>query len=295
MQDDLDYVCTSLKEFQVRRRFVIASEVENVNRVTALCARMCGYVATDKESRKANWKHAERIVKRALDGKDQDSADLEIAAAIHPELVMMRQSLEPILTRREEIETKMSKLAALLPVQKFVKETKGFKHIGLAVIVGEAGNLSNYAKIRRLWRRLGYGMAKGHEKKAYSTWRMYGGLSAEEWTRAGYSPPRLGQIYGVVTVPLMMHKKKNKYGAVYEARRARTLITHPEWYVDENGKAKLNEEGKPSSKHAQMDAQRIATKEFLYDLWLEWRRSGEIMESTRSMAGAAPVPDAVHG
>lgn len=270
----LDDICGALKDMQVLRKFVIGTEIKLLNTVAALTARMCGYEDHDEEGREKNWRRAQGIISRALGGKSPKDDDVEIVAVIDAELNMIRKALEPITVRRDEIEKEMCRLAKLLPVQRFIAATPGFSLIGLAVVIGEAGSLSNYAKISRLWRRLGYGMAPGHEKHAYSTWRKKGGLTAEDWMKAGYAPRRLGQIVGVVSVPLMMFKRKNRYGEVYDRRRARTLITHPEWYIDKNGKQKVNPKtGEPSSDHAKVDAERIAMKSFIRHLWREWRQA----------------------
>lgn len=291
-REEADSVCGIIKDLQVFRKFVIKMEVRIVNTTTALAARMCGYNANDEASREKLWSRAQRIVRRELAGKEHDGEDVRVVAAIKSELVMAKLALEPILKRRAEIEAEMVEKAKALPLERFVSATAGFSWIALAVIVGEAGNLANYSTIRKLWRRLGYGMASGHESQAYSTWRKMGGLSAKDWEQAGYSPQRLGQIYGVVTVPLMMHKKKNKYGAVYDARRAQTFITHPEWYVDKDGNQKLNKDGEPRSAHAKMDAERIATKALLADLRTEWCRSVIALaeESKTRMADATLPP-----
>lgn len=259
---------------QVMRKYVIKLEVANLNTTSSYIARLCGFDATeDEESRAKVWARAKGIVKTAFNEKDQKPEDKKVADAAKHELAMAREMMLPLTTRREEIETEMECAATTLPVSKFLENVPGVKAIGLAVIIGEAGNLSNYSSIRKLWRRLGFGMAEGHEAHAYSTWRMKGGLTADDWTRAGYSPKRLGQIYGVISVPLNMHKAKGKYGVVYNKRRAQTLVSHPEWYLDKNGKQKLSPKGEPSSAHAMNDAIRIMTKSFLKDLYTEWNRS----------------------
>jgi hypothetical protein len=290
MQPDVDTVCIALKEMQVLRKFVIKTQIRITNSATALAARMCGYEATDDEaSREKQWRRADGIVSRALVGKPPLDDDKAVVLAIGEELEMVKFALKPIEHRLDIIKREMARQAACLSLGNFVDATHGFNLLGLAVIVGEAGNLSNYSTVRKLWRRLGYGMAQGHEDKAYSTWRFSGGLSKDDWIKAGYSPQRLAEIYGVVTVPLMMHKKKNKYGAVYDARRARTLVTHPEWWVDKNGKTKLTKDGVPCSKHGDEDAKRVATKVFMADLWSEWRqcRSTTVVDATGGLVDVA--------
>lgn len=275
---DVGDLCSLLRTLQRDRKFVIAMQVSSVNRACAHIVGLLGVPRDDAEAeRKKAWARAERIVKTAVAGKDQRDEDSEIAHIQAFNLGMLGSVLNTIEVRRDEIETEMKRLAMELPVaEKFVAKTAGFGAICLAVIVGEAGDLSNYATKRKLWRRLGYGMAPGHEEHAYSTWRMKKGLSSDDWVIAGYSPKRLGQIYGVVTVPLVMHKGKNKYGAIYEARYHHTMKTHPDWFLDKSGKPKVNPKtGEPSSAHAAADAARIMTKALLADLLEAWKGSFE--------------------
>ncbi len=281
---NIDKTCGILKDWQVLRKFIIKVEVENTNRMNALVARYCGYDPTAEDAEKL-WTRAGNIVKCVISGKSQaDDDDQNIADRLQGELGAFKVGVGAYLIRRKEIEDAMMSAALTLPAASIIENTAGFNATGLAVIVGEAGNLSNYSSVRKLWRRLGLGMAQGHESKAYSTWRKEGGLSAEDWTIAGYSPTRLAQIYGVISVPLAMHKKKNKYGEIYDKRRAHTKVTHPEWYVDKKGKAKVNAKGEPSSAHAANDAIRIITKAFLFDLWKCWNQSMTNVKNTVSLA-----------
>jgi hypothetical protein len=269
MSTEAERLCGLLQDFQVLRKHWIASEVALMNRTTALIARVIGYDAHAEEaSREKIWKQASALLNKFLAGKPV--GDNRVLALLAPELEVTRQALEPITTRRAEVEAEMERLALLTPGAEFVAQTRGFGALGLAVIIGEAGNLCKYPNVAKLWRRLGYGMAHGHEQHAYSTWRRQGGLNAAAWTEAGYNPRRLAQIFGVVTDPLARHKKNNNYGAVYLARRERTLQTHPEWYRDKNGNPKLNEDGTSRSAHAHMDALRVMTKALLRDLWIAW-------------------------
>ena len=288
---DLESLCIRLQEFQVERKFAISLEKGIVQRVSARVVRAIGVAPdTGETARTIAWKRAEGIVRNAFAGKAPAEADAEIAAVLQWQLEAARRALEPISLFRTSIEKDMDATAAQLPGLDIIEHTPGFATRGLAVIVGEAGNLSNYSTERKLWRRLGLGTAPGHEAHAYSTWRRIG-LPNGEWEapsfpgeplRAGYAPARLGQIYGVVTIPLFMSKSKNKYGAVYDARRARTALTHPlgtaaECKADPNRWTKA---------HGDMDARRIMTKSLISDLWSEWRRSGGSVNANEGMASA---------
>jgi hypothetical protein len=259
---------TNLQRF---RKFSIAQELAILQRLTALVASACGYEARDEATRTALWTRATKIVKESLGKCDFTEEDGAIVDLIMPEIQATKASVAPFQARRAQIEAQMTAIAKTLPCQEFITQTSGFKHIGLAVIVGEAGDLSNYATIRNLWRRFGLGVAQGHEEMAYSTWRMKGGLTADDWTAAGYNPTRLGQLFGVVTVPLFMCKTKNKYGEVYAKRRAHTAVTHPDW----------------TKGHSDMDGRRIMVKKFLSDLWSEWR--GSVASLGNTVPSLAPA------
>jgi hypothetical protein len=319
MQLDLDEICMVIRNLQVDRKFVL--NVESKLRNTT-AARICSAIGLpDNAAKDADevakkrvetardkvWSQALGIVRteiligqqknaatlaafkgekvRKSKPKEHKEEDQDIVALQERNLQMVTMMALPLLSRREELETEMARLAGLLPTAGWWAEIPGCDLLGLAVIVGEAGNLANYRGTkgyRKLWRRLGFGMAPGHEQHAYSTWRRLkgkGALTAEDWIKAGYAPRRLGQIYGVVTVPLFMKKAESIYGEVYDARRRHTMESHPEWWVDAKGKPKVNPKtGEPSSAHAMEDAKRIMTKELLADLWRVWRGSNNPVE-----------------
>jgi len=294
----LDRLCRAIQEAQVERKFAIQMEMGIVQRIAARVVRAFQLDHDAPEaSRKAAWVRAERVVRRGLQDKPQAEEDAAIGAALSDHLTVARLSLAPVTAFRDRVEAEMVKAAEALPAFALTERTPGFKALGLAVIVGEAGDLSNYASERKLWRRLGLGVAPGHEEHAYSTWKGLG-LPTGEWDapefpgqprRAGYSPRRLGQIYGVVTVPLMMFKARHKYGEHYDKRRAHTEITHPTGTFAEC-KA---DPSRWTPAHSHADAMRIMTKALVEDLWKEWRGSGVALNSPSEpiqyMAPAAKI------
>lgn len=172
-------------------------------------------------------------------------------------------------TIREQSETMMADLATGLPGAQWVKSVPGATLHSFAVIVGEAGDLGAYSTIGKVWKR--FGLAP-HEGRAASTWRRTGGLKAAEWQTVGFSPARLGQLYGVVLVPLFMHKAKNPYGAVYEKGRARydervALTQDMPAKIGDN----MNAE-KWTPKRADNAARRLMVKAFLKDLRVAWNK-----------------------
>lgn len=91
----------------------------------------------------------------------------------------------------------MKALAMKLPVwESFGKAVKGFGEKSLAVIVGEAGDLSNYPKKpggcgkSALWKRLGLAVLDGVRQGGLAK-----GSSAQAWIAHGYNRKRRAQIW----------------------------------------------------------------------------------------------------
>ncbi|MEW6330195.1 MAG: hypothetical protein AB1560_01910 [Pseudomonadota bacterium] len=170
-----------------------------------------------------------------------------------PRLIMV---LKPLLDTRKQYhdlradhEKQLRKLARQLPVWPWVETVNGFAELGLALIVAEAGDLNNYPNPAKLWKRFGYAPIKG---KACSTWRRTGGLSAEDWVSAGYSPRRRSLMF---TIGDSLIKKQNEYREIYLARKAVEQLKAPE----------------ASKMLWHRRAQRYMEKRLLRDLWRAWR------------------------
>jgi hypothetical protein len=237
-----------LAELQVRRKFYISATNKQTNAAKALVRRYLGwrYDSDDTERERMN-NEASSIVAAALSGK--------MAAGVMPDLFVVRQAIEPMQIARDGVEKEMKRLVRTLPVFAWAKEVRGFGELGLAVVLAEAGDLAKYPKKGHLWKRLGLA---AHEGKAYSTWRREGGLTAEDWVAAGYSPRRRAEIFAVVSEPLFRHQSMSAgpYRAIYDRRRAATAIAHDDW----------------SKGHSHADGLRIMTKLLIRDLWNAYRR-----------------------
>ena len=263
---DIAAQAMALQELQVRRKFLISAYNKQTNTAAALVRRMLGFDPKLPESEREKIKaRATAIAGRVLAGNPQDEKDNFVASAIIADLNVVAKSIEPLKERRAEVEKEMAKLAKQLPVYAWVSGVKGLGPVGLAVIIGETGDLSNYPHWRMVWKRLGL---MPYEGKAASSWKS-GGLTKENWVTLGYSPKRRAEIHACVADPMSKHQlesaqksgsefgaAKGKYGEVYVARREKTLVDHPDW----------------TKAHARADALRIMTKTLISDLWSEWRR-----------------------
>lgn len=247
----------TLAELQVRRKFYIGVMNKQANAAKALVRRAMGFQTThSEEDRERDSSRAAHIVAVAFAGKEQKPEDIAIAAAVEGDLLVVDASMEPHRKARDGIEKEMKKLVRGLPAYEWAKGVRGLGDLALAVVIAEAGDLSKYPSKGHLWKRLGLAPMGG---KAMSTWRREGGLTAEEWVEAGYSPKRRAEMYAVVADPLFRHQTMSEgpYRAVYDRRRAAAAITHPDW----------------TKGHAHADACRVMTKYLLRDLWREWNQA----------------------
>lgn len=264
--ENLELTCAIISELQQRRKFYINA----VNRLTNAAgayirSRLGWHYGIDEKEGKDIKKKAEKILATLIAAKDPE----ELGDPIYMELEAFRLSLMPVMAERDKIVREMETVAQRLPVASWVDSVPGFGIRGLAVIVGECGNLSLY-KRGGLRKRLGLAPYQG---KAYSTWRVEGGLTAEEWIEAKYSPRRRGAIYAFGESMFRAQGKRNEkidedtgeikkeardplepYGTLYYQRRARTAITHPDW----------------TPGHSHGDALRIITQKLVDDLRIEW-------------------------
>ena len=273
-------IVAAIAQLQVKRKWTIKLNNKLMATTRALARRYCGFVwdVAETEREKVN-KRAAGIVDRALKGwnpkepqpdkvlTEQLPADLDIAEMMAPELVLLCQTLGLYEKRRDVIESEMKNLAKQLPVYFWAESVAGLGKIGLAVTVGEAGDLSRFPNVRHLWKRLGLApFEKNGECRAMSQWHG-NQLDAEEWIQAGYSGKRRAEIYACVGESLVKHQllsktktesglseAKGPYGRVFVARRAHCAEVHPDW---KNG-------------HLNNDAKRVMTKAVLKDLWREW-------------------------
>ena len=177
-------------------------------------------------------------------GTEQEQAILQVVFA---HLLTSVQNLRVIEAQRASYEKDMRKLAQKLPVWPWVQSIKGLAELGIALIIGEAGNdLRAFANPAKLWKRMGVGLV-GQERQRKIA-------DADQARLHGYSPRRRSTLY---TIGDALIKKQNQYRDLYLERKAYETQAHPEF--------------KPIHRHRR--AQRYMEKRLLRDLWVEWHRA----------------------
>lgn len=222
--------------------------------------------------------------------RDAKVSEEMISETDYPPLQTLLAARGYINDHLKVIAKELEKLAVGLPAyQQLWEPTSGLGALGLALIVGEAGNLSNYSNHSKLWKRMGLHVLDG---RALFTKRS--GMTAEQWEKAGYCPRRRSVIYQIVDSLMKSQLRKNKetgivkaigaYGEVYLARklheiekaRAEGLAVVPANRIPKGRADEYRSEG-----HVHNRSSRYVGKKLLRDLWKVWRR-----EATGTMSKA---------
>lgn len=181
-------------------------------------------------------------------------------------IVSSLKSRQPMADIETVTTQRMEQLVAELPVAAWWRENVvASSYISLARILAETGDLSNYATVSKLWKRMGLAVLNGVRQ---------GGLpknaKAEDWIAHGYSPKRRSIMF-VLGDSLM--KGKTGYRTVYVARKAfevekaaaEGLTVLPAAKIGKKNAAMCRSEG-----HIHNRALRYMQKRLLRDLWAAW-------------------------
>lgn len=99
----------------------------------------------------------------------------------------------PFIAIEKQSVREMERLAQTLPVwPTFGAPINGFGPLGLAIIVGEAGDLSNYADKGKLWKRLGLALVDGVRQGALAKT-----APKQDWINHGYNRERRSRIWTI--------------------------------------------------------------------------------------------------
>lgn len=168
----------------------------------------------------------------------------------------LREAKDGIHKHQMRLRRRLEKLARDLPCWMFVESVPGFGAFGCAQIIGEAGDLTNYATVSRLWKRMGLAVINGGAQRR---------VRGDEALEHGFSVTRR-TIMHVIGDSLI--KKQNLYRDLYLSRKAYEEEQLPE----------------ASKMHRHLRALRYAEKRLLRDLWVAWRRALKLPEAFEAAA-----------
>jgi hypothetical protein len=257
--------CDTIRELHRQRQDLHRAEKSLTLQIKAKCRRLA---AGDKTE-------AEKVYKSMLNGCEHDLAMFALTTTMP--FLNARGLLEK---ERKTVEKQMSTMAKTLPVYPWVESVKGFGALGFAQIVGEAGDLSNYATVSRLWKRMGLAVINGGRQ------RMVAGPDALEH---GYNPSRRSIMWNIGD---SMFRSNGPYADLCRERKdyerekaaAEGLTVCPAAKIPAKQKELYRSDG-----HVHNRAKRYMEKRLLRDLWRAWRDIG--LEGQASFDAHAPCAD----
>ena len=226
--------------------------------------------------------------RRVLEG-DKTEADTLYKSMMngqsHEHAMTMAMVCQPFLDARGMIEAsrkatekQLEKMAKDLHVWPWVESVKGFGAMSLASVIGEAGDLSRFNTVSKLWKRMGLAVINGGRQ------RLVSGAAAIEH---GYNPARRSVVWNIGECLI---KQQGDYRALYLERMARevskchdegllhattTAATVTSWVnrgLPEPVKvSKIDEAHHRSCGHIHNRAKRYVEKRLMRELWKAWR------------------------
>lgn len=242
--------CAALMELAVQRNAMIRGQQRLELAAQSMTARALGWQPTLPEAKRKKIRaKAERIVRQVAKGKTPE--DAEAARLVGDEVQALMEAKQPLTARRALQEKTMQRLAKQTPGMTLVEQVRGFGPLGLASILGEAGDLSDYPHWKHLRKRLGWAPDAAYPRAC--------DVHEDSSSESRLVPrQRRGRIYGDVLIPLIMANPagaETPYRAAYDTAKAEYL---------ERGWKKG---------HASNAAQRRMLQLLLKHLWQTWKES----------------------
>lgn len=241
----------TIRETSKRRQQIVAAQSKLTLQIKAICRGLCD---GDKSE-------AGKLYKALIEREDDPRVDALMW--LSESLISAHDLLE---TKRAALEKELTTLAGELPVAPWVLGIRGAGLGGLALIVGEAGDLSSYSGPAKLWKRMGLAVIDGERQRAKA------GVSQEEALVIGYNPRRRSVVWNIGDSLLKAQSARvdKETGEVKrEAGEYRKLY-------DERKKLEAEKDptGRPAAHHAR--AKRYVEKRYLRELWVAWRNPPKV-------------------
>ena len=255
-----------IMEHQRRRAGIIKMMNAQKSQIMAYITRLIGYNSfQDEKERKQKWDLAGKIFDAITKTGEIPDGYTEIAKLCIPPAMAVNTSLTQLADERKNIEKEMIDCVRSLPVCDWWIAMKGRSYLGLAIIIGESGNLSDYPNPAKLWKRFGLAVMDGVRQ---------GGLSktakAEEWIEHGYCKRRRSIIWtiGDCLIKTNQDKKTGEIGKYRQLYLDRKVIEIDRLKKEQVELGLKEDDYKLIIAHRR--AQRYMEKRLLLDLWNYW-------------------------
>lgn len=251
-----------ISEWEKQRDVLLRGEGSRTRLIKSVCRRIgsAQHPGDDDKARAAAKRAAESTYKALTSGAvGRENRNEEFSIRILLELQ------DGTHAGKLQIERTLRALVKKLPIYGlFVEKTPGFGDIGLAQIVGQCGDLSNYSNPAKVWKRMGLGIVDGQRQRCIAG-------DAALAIRHGYSPRRRSTMF-VIGDSLV--KCQGPYREIYLARKAYEiqkaeaagLTVKPAAQIKKAEADKCMSQG-----HIHARAQRYMEKRLLRDLWTAWK------------------------
>ena len=220
-----------LRQLQRRRRFAIKMQSKIDRGTEAYLATQHGYSAALPEKERREIFDRVGKLRRAVEKGEADQTErAEKAAAgvsVSPHdiavILASAKGRDAFDAMRQSVESEMRRNVRTLPIWQWAKDVRGLGELGVAIVIGEAGNLSLYPKKGHLWKRLGLAVIDGERQQRKS--------GKEAAAAHGYSPQRRSEMWVLADSMLRAQLRKQDeaqstslglYGDLYLRRRATT-------------------------------------------------------------------------
>jgi len=240
---DIETACQILCERHRQRQDLHRAEKILTQQVRAICRRLAG---GDKDET--------AMLYGAVTGKKSHPKELVAAAIVRP----LQGARETIRFHRIAVEKLMEADAKKLPIWPRVKATPGFGPLNLACLIGETGDLTNYATHSKLWKRLGLAVINGERQR-----RVPGAAAIEH----GYSPSRRSVMWNVGQCLFKAQSQR------VDKSTGRILKPAGPYRLGYDVRKELELARVKTRAHAHNRATRYMEKKLVRNLWRAWRES----------------------
>lgn len=251
-----------LQEYQAVRSSILRAQIALQNQARSYVRRMIGWHADLPDMKRAAINKLAKEIVECIEKDKEPLPNLQNTVVMAcPFVSVLHEARKPIDAERKAIEKAIVKRVKQLSVWPWWESIRGLDALGLAMVIGETGDLSNYSNPAKLWKRMG--VSVGEDGKAPKRTRNKAKAIA-----MGYSPRRRSVIWNVGDPLIKLNK--GVYRAAYDDYKALQLA---------------KEEGRPGEKMtkgwAHNRAHRFMEKLLLKDLWIHWN-NGQV-DTIRSL------------
>lgn len=278
---DVEIICETIRATHRHRVFAMEQRKRVDLSLLSFVRFTLGWSPDLPDAEKKGIKAHAKAIAEGKGGGDADGFAEIVAAS--------KASREPWAKMEKAASKEMEAAAKRLDVwREFGEATPGFGALSLAIIIGEAGPLSNYPKKGHLWKRMGVAVLDGVRQ---------GGLEKtapkDDWIEHGYNRQRRSRLF---TIGDALIKAAGPYREIYLARKAfereraeaAGLTVLPSAKITNRNRATAMSDG-----HIHRRAQRYMEKRLLRDLWQAWNRCEANRIAPEKATGILPSIDPI--